>query len=93
MIRQGHRYGYRTREVLALESELVPGQQVCVAVIDVSRPWALGEPTLAAPAELQALPMRYFHGQTPRTGDAHPQHIDNEELAPFFEAQPPDSFN
>lgn len=58
---QGHRYRLGDADVLALES----GPVVMVGVIDPDAPWFLER--YAVPAEmLEALPMRYFHGQVPK---------------------------
>ena len=59
--KQGHRYSMGAVEVLALASG---SGMVLVAEIDESHPWPLGTPFKTDAAELQPLPMRYFHGET-----------------------------
>lgn len=60
---QGHRYSWKGRDVLAMESG-------CGLVRVRSFPrheWdGLGRPHYAYAAELTAQPMAYFHGEVPR---------------------------
>ena len=60
-IQQGHRYRHGDKEVLALES----GRAAKVAEIEPGDLW-LGRKYGARSEWLQALPMRYFHGEVPR---------------------------
>lgn len=64
---QGHRYRllcdlFEGREVLCL----VGGSIARVAVIDERKPWPLGSVFIVSASSLHPLPMRYFHGETPR---------------------------
>ena len=60
--KQGHRYSYCNRPVLALET----GETVKVALIHEDRPYPLGE-QFTVPAEyLEPVAMRYFHGELPK---------------------------
>lgn len=64
---QGHRYRldaalFDGSEVLCLSG----GAWARVAVIDERAPWPLGRPFLVSASSLQPMPMRYFHGETPR---------------------------
>ena len=64
---QGHRYRIRAgvfsgAEVLCLAG----GELARVAPIDERQPWPLGSTVLISASSLQPMPMRYFHGETPR---------------------------
>jgi len=64
---QGHRYRllcdlFEGRDVLCL----VGGSMARVAVIDEGAPWPLGRAFIVSASSLQPMPMRYFHGETPR---------------------------
>lgn len=64
---QGHRYRicagvFDGAEVLCLAG----GELARVAPIDERQPWPLGSVILISASGLQPLPMRYFHGETPR---------------------------
>eukprot|EP01034_Spumella_vulgaris_P024990 gene24990-31392_t len=59
---QGHRYRWRGRDVLALQSGT---KRVRVAPIVGGEGYPLGQPQTAPVRALRALPMAYFHGQVP----------------------------
>ena len=60
---QGHRYALGGYDVLALES----GHGCLkVAVIDHDQPYPLRAPQWVHASQLTPLPMRYFHGATPK---------------------------
>jgi hypothetical protein len=60
---QGHRYRLHGREVLALSGG---SEMVKVAHINTKDPWPLGSPFKVLADRLRPLPMRYFHGETPK---------------------------
>jgi hypothetical protein len=60
---QGHRYRWRGRDVLALQSGT---ERVRVAPIVGGDGYPLGQPLTAPVRALRALPMVYFHGQVPQ---------------------------
>ena len=64
MVQQGHRYRCWLGEVLALASA-EPGDVAWVARIDDRQPYNLGARQVVEADELEAMPMRYFHGAIP----------------------------
>jgi len=59
--RQGHRYTYHQKNVLALES----GQRVKVLFFDPEQPW-VSKISKVFCNELIPQPMKYFHGEIPQ---------------------------
>ena len=60
-IKQGHRYSYSGRDVLALDS----GHVARVAEIHPNKPWPLGQEHTVKASWLVPLPMVYFGGEVP----------------------------
>lgn len=60
LAQQGHRYQLHQKNVIALES----GARVKVLFYDHKDIW-LGKISKVWASELKAMPMKYFHGQTP----------------------------
>jgi hypothetical protein len=59
--RQGHRYTYHQKHVLAMES----GWFVRILVFDPERPW-VSYTTHARASKLEPQPMKYFRGEIPK---------------------------
>ena len=60
--KQGHRYRYGDKDVLAMQSGLV----VTVREIDQTQAYPLGSEITVKASWLAPLPMAYFHGETPK---------------------------
>ena len=60
--RQGHKYKYGAREVIAMQSGVV----VEVRPIDFAEAYPLGWPITVKASWLTPLPMKYFGGSVPK---------------------------
>lgn len=60
--RQGHKYQFGDKQVIAMESGVV----VQVRPLDHTEPYPLGSAMTVKASWLQPLPMKYFHGETPK---------------------------
>jgi len=66
VIKQGHKYEYAGREVIAIENISDGIVRVKPIEADPFGAWTgLGRDWLVLADDLKALPMKYFHGQVP----------------------------